>query len=83
MTDEEKEQKIAELRGEIAAYTNLLEQGDYRARKMLAEVCAIVKEKLGVDMPVYEHYLAAENDAQRFRNEINRLEKEIEDLLNQ
>lgn len=80
MTDEEKQKEIERLQGEIFAFQNLLQQKDYVARKMLAEVCAIVKEKLGAEMPIYEHYLAQEQKAQFFRDEINRLEKEIEEL---
>ena len=80
MIDEEKQEKIAKLEGEICAFQNLLQQGDYKARKLIAEVCAIVKERLGVDMPIYEKYLDAETKAQFFRDEINRLEKEIDDL---
>lgn len=81
MTEEEKQKKIEELQGEICAFTNLLEQGDYKARKLIAELGSIIRAKFpDADMPMHDKYLAAENEAQHFRNEINRLEKEIEEL---
>lgn len=82
MTEEEKLKLIEEKQSEISGLKNLLSQGDYKARKMLAEVCVIVKEQLGVSMPIYEHYLEEEEKAQTFRDRINVLQAEISELTN-
>lgn len=71
---------IEKLEGEIRAYKNLLDQGDYKARKLLFEACSILFTQVTNDMPVFEYYRAAEEQAQTYRDEINRLEKEIEEL---
>lgn len=79
--NEETMKLIEEKEGEIRALTNLLEQGDYKARKLLAEVCVIVKAQFpNAQMPVYDRYLAEEQKAQSFRDEINKLQAEIEEL---
>ena len=78
----DKEQLIEEKRTEIRGLKNLLEQGDYKARKLLFEVCSIVKENLDVEMPVFDHYEQAEEQAQQFRDRINELEEEIKELEN-
>ena len=76
----DKEQLIEEKRAEIRGLKNLLEQGDYKARKLLFEVCSIVKENLDVEMPVFDNYEQAEEQAQQFRDRINELEEEIKEL---
>lgn len=79
MTPEEKQKEIERLEGEIGAFTNLLQQGDYRARKLIHELGGIIKTQFpNVSTPVYDSYLAKEEQAQTFRNEINRLQDEIE-----
>lgn len=80
MTPEEKQKEIDRLYGEIGEYTNLLVQGDYRARKMIDEVAAIVKVKLGMPMPIYDKYLADEEKAETFRAKIRECEEKIKEL---
>ena len=61
---------------EIRAYMNLLEQNDYTARKVAFEVAAKLKEKFpDLDMPVYEKYLETEELANKFRQNIEELNK--------
>jgi len=67
----DEEQKQAE----INAYRNLLEQNDYTGRKVAFEVAALFKAQFpNVPMPVYEKYLATEEQANDFRQAINELE---------
>ena len=76
-----KEEQIEEKQAEINGLMNLLAQGDYKARKLIAELCAIIREQFpNAEMPVYEKYLEAETKAQQFRDRINELEEEIEEL---
>lgn len=81
MTDDEKQKKINELYGEIGAYTNLLEQGDYRARKIIDELGAFIKKQFpNAQLPVYESYMAREKEAQTFRDKINECQEKIKEL---
>ena len=81
MTPEEKQKAIERLEGEIGNFTNLLEQGDYRARKLIHELGEIIKTQFpNVQTPVYDSYLSREQEAQTFRDEINRLQAEIETI---
>lgn len=83
MTTNETEKRIEEKESEIRGLKNLLEQGDFKARKLIAELCGIVREQFPkAEMPVYEKYLEDETKAQQFRDRINLLEKEIEELCN-
>ena len=83
MTPEEKQKEIERLEGEIGNFTNLLEQGDYRARKLIHELGGIIKAQFpNVQTPVFDSYFAKEEEAQTFRDEINRLQAEIERLKN-
>ena len=76
-----KEQLIEEKEAEINGLQNLLAQGDYKARKLIAELGAIIREQFPeAEMPVYEGYLAAETQAQTFRDRINELQEEIDEL---
>jgi len=60
----DEEQKQAE----INAYRNLLEQNDYIGRKVAFEVAALFKAQFpNVSTPVYEKYLASEEQANNFR----------------
>ena len=80
MAKTNKEALIEEKQEQINAEINALSRGDYRASKLVAEVCAVVKAALSADMPVYDGYLAALQEAQERRDRINQLEEEIEDL---
>lgn len=87
MTPEEKEERIAELNGVISANKNILEQGDFHARKMIVQVCAFLKSQFPeADLSIYDKYLIdaelGEQKAQRLRDEINAAEEEIERLKN-
>ena len=78
-----KEEQIEQKQSEINGLRNLLEQGDYKARKLIAELGAIIREQFpNAEMPVYEGYLEAETKAQQFRDRINELEAEIAELQN-
>ena len=88
LTPEEKEARIAELRGVISANKNILEQGDFHARKMIVQVCAFLKTQFpNADLSIYDKYLVdtelGEQKAQRLRNEINAAEEEIKTLENE
>ena len=88
LTPEEKEARIAELRGEISANKNILEQGDFHARKMIVQVCAFLKTQFpNADLSIYDKYLVdtelGEQKAQRLRDEINAAEQEIKTLENE
>jgi len=84
MTDEQKQQLIDEKQAEINGLQNLLAQGDYKARKLIAELGGIIKTQFpNVETPVYDGYLAAETKAQQFRDRINELQAEIAELLNE
>lgn len=75
------EEQIKEKQAEINGLQNLLAQGDYKARKLIAELGAIIREQFPeAEMPVYEGYLASETQAQTFRNRINELQEEIKEL---
>lgn len=66
----DEEQKQAE----INAYRNLLEQNDYIGRKVAFEVAALFKAQFpNAYMPVYEKYLATEEQANSFRSNIETL----------
>jgi len=71
----DEEQKQAE----INACRNLLEQNDYIGRKVAFEVAAKLKE-LHPDLstPVYEKYLATEEQANGFRANIEMLKNTSE-----
>lgn len=76
-----KDELIEQKQTEINGLMNLLKQGDYKARKLIAELGAIIREQFpNAEMPVYESYLEAETKAQQFRDRINELEEEIEEL---
>lgn len=76
-----KEKLIEEKRGQILEFKNLLEQGDYKARKLILEICRVVKKNFpDEDMPVFEKYEAVELEAEEFRAKINVLEDEIKEL---
>lgn len=85
MTPEEKQQRIAELNGLISGNKNILEQGDFHARKMIVQVCEFLKTEFpNADLSIYDKYLSdpdfGEAKAQRLRNEINAAEEEIKEL---
>ena len=87
MTPEEKEERIAELNGVISANKNILEQGDFHARKIIVQVCAFLKTQFPeANLSIYDKYLIdaefGEQKAQRLRDEINAAEEEIERLKN-
>ena len=88
LTPEEKEARIAELRGKISGNKDLLQQGDFHARKMIVQVCAFLKTQFPeADLSIYDKYLIdaelGEQKAQTLRDEINAAEEEIERLLNE
>ena len=69
MTTNETEKRIEEKESEIRGLKNLLEQGDFKARKLIAELCGIVREQFPkAEMPVYEKYLEDETKAQQVIN---------------
>ena len=81
MTPEEKEQLIEEKQMEINGLQNLLAQGDYKARKEIDEIYTIIKAQFpSIATPVHDKYAQVEAQAQQFRNRINELEEEIEEL---
>lgn len=81
MTPEEKEQLIEEKQMEINGLQNLLAQGDYKARKEIDEIYTIIKAQFpSIATPVHDKYAQAEAQAQQFRDRINELEEEIEEL---
>lgn len=81
MTPEEKQQLIDEKQAEINGLQNLLAQGDYKARKEIDEIYTIIKAQFPeAATPVHDKYAADEVKAQQFRDRINELEAEIEEL---
>ena len=83
MTDEQKQKLIEEKQMEINGLQNLLAQGDYKARKEIDEIYSIIKTQFpAIATPVYDKYIADEIKAQQFRDRINQLQAEIDDLIN-
>ena len=80
MAKNNREELIREKEEEINGLINHLSRQDYRASKLVAELCAIVKDQLGAEMSVYDGYVAAMEEAQTWRGRINELEEEIEEL---
>lgn len=81
MTREQIEEQITEKRAILNGNLNLLEQGDWIARKAYKELAEIIHRQFpDEDMPIYNKYLAHETEAQRLRDENNVLEKEIAKL---
>lgn len=81
---EQIEEQIANLNAIRNGNLDLLQQGDYHARKLVAELCGIIKAQFPeVAMPVYDKYCEMERKAQEFRNQNNELEKQIEELEKQ
>lgn len=81
MTPEEKQALIEEKQMEINGLNDLLSQKDYITRKCIDEIYRM----LGViapdiATPVYDEYRDVEIKAQQFRDRINVLQEEIEEL---
>ena len=81
LTPEEKEALINEKQGEINGFQNLLSQKDYIVRKCLDEVYRMLGVLApNIATPVYDEYRDVETKAQQFRDRINVLQEEIEEL---
>lgn len=75
---------IRQKEAEIGGFKNLLEQGDYKVRKIVLELGSFLHDKFrDANFPVFEGYLQQEREAQGYRDQINILEAEIEELKKQ
>jgi len=84
MSDELENETVDELENEriemqkqsqIIAYTNLLTQNDYTARKVAFEVAEKLIELFpNISLPVYEKYKETEAQAKVFRQKIDELQ---------
>jgi len=75
---------IRQKEAEIGGLKNLLEQGDYKVRKIVLELGSFLHDKFrDANFPVFEGYLQQEREAQGYRDQINILEAEIEELKKQ
>lgn len=75
---------IRQKEAEIGGLKNLLEQGDYKVRKIVLELGSFLHDKFrDANFPVFEGYLQQEKEAQGYRDQINILEAEIEELKRQ
>lgn len=72
-----REQELEEMekQSKLNEYNELLQQKDYMGRKVAFEVAEKLQELYpNLSMPVYTKYRALEDQAQIYREEINKLQ---------
>ena len=75
LNEDEKQEKIARMNG----LQNLLEQMDYSGRKVAFEVARLMKHvHPEAETPALDEYLAGENLADEWREEISRIRQELD-----
>ena len=75
LNEDEKQEKIARMNG----LQNLLEQMDYSGRKVAFEVARLMKQfHPEAETPALDEYLAGENLADEWREEISRIRQELD-----
>lgn len=75
LNEDERQEKIARMNG----LQNLLEQMDYSGRKVAFEVARLMKQfHPEAETPALDEYLAGENLADEWREEISRIRQELD-----